>query len=290
MPIDLQYNLYGKLLYRLRQRYKCTESDLCARLKPRFHELRQAYRVNFVDVEYRDVDLVAAYLLGYFPKYAFMSSVTLQQIAADLPRDVRCAVLCGGPLPEVLGLVSAMPACRSVRVIAPDLHAARWEWAREVCADICASYSAHVRPDVVGFDCNLLAPLPDGIEHFRNLDLVILQNCINEIGEEPQFVTNLAQICDGLRHGGYLMLADQNNYPACRQVMTAIRDMFLGRGFETIDDCEEPWPLGISFALPACVSEDFFESEGRVDGNGFWIPPERASSRMQLRSLLLRKL
>lgn len=291
MPIDLEYNLYGKILHRLRRAYNRPEADVCAHLKPRFHELREAYHVGFVNVAYRDFDLAAAYMLGYFPNYVKMSSATLQQLAGDLGSSPTCVVVCGGPLPEMLGLLSVLHAPRALRVIAPDLHSDEWRWAQELCADVCRSYVRDLHVQVQPVRCDLLVPLTaEQLVNYANVDIVIVQNCLNEIGNQEQFIANVLSISEGVKTGGYIVFADQANYDTCLPTMVAMREVLVGRGFQVVDDCTDRWELQSSFVFPPAVRDQFFEVYGTVNEVGQFVPPQRARTRMDLRSLVARKL
>ncbi|MGB5970244.1 MAG: hypothetical protein WBG70_18155 [Spirulinaceae cyanobacterium] len=79
-------------------------------LKQPLKELRASYKSNIVMTNYSSEEVQAAYLLGYYPHYAYMNLQVLEKLEKDyLPfenSEVKACFFGSGPTTEAVGLAT----------------------------------------------------------------------------------------------------------------------------------------------------------------------------------------
>lgn len=189
-------------------------------LKPAVRYLRQAYRSYPVYVDYSDKNIQSAYLLAYFPHYY---QLIYKLFIEDYPTifenksHINLAFFGAGPGPEVYGsikyIVNNRPEVKGINAHLFDINASSWKYSHNLLLN---QILKEVIPD--GFPLNLNSynfdlTKPIGIDHLFHLktsDLVVLQNCLNEIApsDAGMVKSNLIDIFNLLPDTAAMLLVD----------------------------------------------------------------------------------
>jgi hypothetical protein len=206
-------------------------------LQPHVQGLRKGYRTNSVEVEYSGL-VAEAYLLAYVPPYIFQAENVLEQAMAGLSfgEVLRVGFICPGPGPETIGLVRALkrhgPRRPPLDITYIDKATKGWAPAREALLD-CARdrWPAPITRSAIELD--LIEPRASNqlVDLGRSFDLVMLQNCANELSQNRQFGLNMRQLTGSLRPGATLVISDQALYRATDWLKRWVKE--LDRSFDT---------------------------------------------------------
>lgn len=165
-----------------------------------------------IEVDYTDHQIQEVYMLRYAIPHALQLPWVLDSLhEADFHRlenNLTASFFGGGPCPEILGLRRYLSKILSDGV---NISAANF--------DICPDWKWHFRANnFCSFRTNLAGNGSDFLdppseEWVRNSDLIVIQNCLNEIPDLscPQLRMNMKYIVDLMKPGA-LMLVIEKRY------------------------------------------------------------------------------
>lgn len=237
-------------------------------LVPSLHALRASYRSGLGTVEASySRPVTEAYLLSYYPHYVgvtwhairFVRSALLQRGGA-----FRLCVFAAGPAPEPVALgrflAETEASARQLDLSLFDSASADWAWARDVSLErVLPIYwkGETTLRDVRDIDITGPGVVADASEALAGADLVVFQNCLNELAaEQGQCRENAIDMIRALRSGAVLVMADVINYPTARTCMSSVAAAIDGR----VNWLQDPGArLLLSPAVcPSILRENFF--------------------------------
>jgi hypothetical protein len=209
-----------------------------------------------VSVNYHEASIVDAYLLAYFPHSVAMA----QRAFATIPceryrliqrRPLRVVVLGGGPLPEIVGLAERLAACAivgmDVEMIAVDSHAEPWRDASMLACRLASDLHGGVgfRATLVAWDAR--EPFPDAVvQRIGEPDMIIFQNCLNEIISGDGFTANCRLLARSLPQHGSVVVCDFSEYEEVHGAVVRLNGNLADlcraiRPFEPTEGIESPF-------------------------------------------------
>lgn len=288
----LRNELYPEILRRLARRFEVEETELCRALKPDLHDLRRHYRNASVEVRYSTESRIAAYLLAYYPNSVAMSWWVHTRLRRFYGTNMSAVVLCGGPLPELLGLSAVLNREHSsahLTVTSADRHASEWRWSVDLTLDLCSRFAPQIEIDAYFETVDLEKAWGEPRTSLQAADVYVIQNCLNEIWHSEGAVQNLRALARCAPQGALFVAIDQANYGGNIDALRSLRDKFLRLGFEIVEDCDQEYEaLRPGYVIPACVSNLFFDGVPERDDWGNWLG-EYVRRNITVRSLALRK-
>ncbi len=184
-------------------------------------KLRHAYRSYPVSVPYDKEDIQAAYLTTYMPHYYQLIYKILLEDAPDIfqtKKLVNLVFIGGGPGSEAYGVIKyIINNCKDtthVTVNIFDINAATWNFSHNVVTkDLLASLTdgkVDVDWKSIDYDLTSLDALKKHKPTFAKADLIVIQNCINEIAtiDLPSLEKCVTEIFQTSKGDGYLLIAD----------------------------------------------------------------------------------
>ena len=206
---ELLKNLYTEDLNTEQKHFYLQQKQELAR------ELHQKYLIpqkTHVEVDYTDSQIQEIYMLRYSLPHALQIPWVLESLRKrnfhHLKNNLTVSLFGGGPCPEILGLRHYLNKTPSNQV---NISAARF--------DIVPDWKWNYRSDTFSsFKSNLAGNGSDFLnstsrEWVENSDLVVIQNCLNEIPELSfsQLLINLKYIVEVMKPGA-LMLVIEKRY------------------------------------------------------------------------------
>jgi hypothetical protein len=173
-------------------------------------------------------------LFAYYPNYVVQAYDLLFEIEASLASmdtTLTACVLGAGPGPEVVALASysrfRLPGVKTLNVHMFDRDVAGWRMARDISRD-------HVLPVFGGpattgtvrrLDLGDSRWADQVLDRAATADLVLLQNCLNEIPQtqEPMaFAGNVAELLGHMKIGSVFVIACISGYARAAQLAKAV--------------------------------------------------------------------
>ena len=216
-------------------------------LQPSVKELRVAYRRSAKDVQPEYVGAIAdAYLLAYFPTYIRQSRIMYEKAAVEFSPHMKVGVFCGGPCPEIVGLLDYFKSKNSDS-LPDDLHIefylfepnlAGWKEVFDGVLEAATERFGENRFSCHSSIFNLLKQREvEGHESIiRNLDIATFQNFDNEMGavEKNIMRENIQGVADLLPQGSKLLMSDLFYSSASHEIL----ETHLGENFSTtVEKC-----------------------------------------------------
>lgn len=162
-------------------------------LQPSVRLLRQAYYNTPVSVAYSSQNIQAAYLVAYFPHYYQLIYSILNNDSGAIFKDkasIQLGFIGGGPGSEVYGVIKfILNNCewiQDVTVTIFDLNADTWTFSHKIVLENIIKKTPGAEELNIYWNAqkfNLISPsdIKANQRSFESLDLLVIQNCINEI-------------------------------------------------------------------------------------------------------------
>jgi hypothetical protein len=196
-------------------------------LQPATLELFRAYQSSFVNVDYREPNTQAAYMIRYFPQYSQIIRIILSDLKDRnilLPfnqSDLSVSFFGSGPSPEIYGFLQFLNAdfqrVRKVTAYTFDIISDEWSYSREITVKhLLPSIWNNRQFDLVpnGFDLSQA----NSVDRFTDIiglsKLIVFQNCLNEVGQNlySNVIANLVSLVHAMNSNSILIIADLSNY------------------------------------------------------------------------------
>lgn len=271
--------------------------QLCRALKPNITPLREAFAAPEVRISYDNREVIATYLLLYYPNYAAAAHDAMSRFRPLLPTDrLNVAFFCGGALPELLGVALCMRGEKShvkaLDAVVFDKHSKSWAWARNISKALTRKFAPDVTVRLESRELDLLGSLgEEPIAYASGADLVVYQHCLNEFASNAHALDQIEAIGRAARMGSLFLFLDQELYGVTTRALRGIRSRFIAMGYDVIEDCETPYDfVPPDFFLPDPLKYGFFDGPASKDEKGNWTPGHRRARSLNLRALTLRKV
>ena len=201
-------------------------------LRPTAKSLWQAYRSNIVNISYRKPSVQATYMLRYFPPYAEVTRVVLDELhrkeVLPFQEELLYMNLFGcGPAPELCGIMQFLKSRfpRSEMIVAHllDIASEGWMYSRQITLDYLAPtlwdkqlFEAHA----IHFDLSrsgsaaALAAVSGGSNAIGEASLTMFQNCLNELPRRMHKVVteNILALLRMMKPGKIMLVIDRSKY------------------------------------------------------------------------------
>jgi hypothetical protein len=237
---------------------------------PSLHALRASYRSGWgsVAVEYTR-DVTEAYLLAYYPHYVGMARSVVNLLPPhSFPRQgtMRVCAFGTGPAPEPVAIArylrDHLPDADTLELYLFDINPEAWDWARGVSLErvLPQHWSGDVDVRVVDRVDIASARLIDGsvAEATATADLVVFQNCLNELATKDAHVReNARELVAAMKPGAVLTMADIDNYPTARRCLEIIEQTIDGE-VHWLHRFDEALHLDVMPGLPNIVRNNLF--------------------------------
>ena len=164
-----------------------------------------------IEVDYADHQIQEAYMLrsiAHALQLPWVLDSLRERDFHHLENDLTASFFGGGPCPEILGLKHYLNSTLSNKVSISTVRldiVTNWKW--HYSADTFFNFKS----DLAGNRSDLLNP--DSRESVEKSDLIVIQNCLNEIPDlvHPQLLMNMKHIVDIMKPGA-LMLVIEKRY------------------------------------------------------------------------------
>ena len=189
---------------------------------------------QYVEIDYTNIQLQKVYLMKYFIPHAVLIPFVLDSLSrrnnGDLLHTASLELLRsnalnvsffgGGPSPELYGLMHYLKKIQpnTIGISSAVLDKTKWQIA--------------MKPDYF-FETNLIAPSgsflhPNAADVVRRSDLVVIQNCLNEIpgsgcNYNQQLLMNMKQIVNLLKPGSLMLVIERYGYELVRNLLNDFR-------------------------------------------------------------------
>jgi hypothetical protein len=223
--------------------YVCRESSLTnnekkasflKNLQPVARKLRSGYNPANVDVSYSDEDIVTCYMLRYFSSYSQLLPEVLQEsdISFSKKRKLEVSFFGAGAAPECFGLAKFLGENTEVENLACNFYdndLDGWMSARDFTTneliptfseDWFPPFSVDIKSENL-IDLSTTIP-SEKLSNISNSDLVIFQNCINEI--KGEILENMVSILSALKQGALMIVIDRNAYDQNNNTLDGLND------------------------------------------------------------------
>ena len=164
-------------------------------LKPAVRMLRSAYRKHPVYVPYEKENIQSAYLIAYLPHYYQLIEKVLREQNPDTlsnKTSINITFIGGGPGSEVYGAVKHVLAnnknLKTIRITILDINAETWGYSHKIVRENLIGELPSVDDVEIQWEAyplNLIDhnSVSSKSDHISKSDLVVVQNCINEIAQ-----------------------------------------------------------------------------------------------------------
>jgi hypothetical protein len=257
-------------------------------LKPTARFLWQAYRSNIVNISYRKQTVQAAYMLRYFPRYAEVTRVALDELYMQgvLPfqDELLYVNLFGcGPAPELCGIMqflkSRFPTSEMLIAHLLDAASDSWRYSSQITLDyltptlwdkqLLEVHSIHFDLSQPG-SSDSFTTLNSRLNRIDEASLVMFQNCLNEFPQSAHDVVtkNFLVLLRMMKPGKIMLVIDRAGYQCIMDLLSRISSLAEEHGLakllifdqDRVLDCNP-----ILEKMPRILTENLFVR--KISGN-----------------------
>ncbi len=196
--------------------------DYLRSLQPSVRLLRQSYYSYPVCVPYNKQEIQASYLIAYLPHYYQLIYSILNNDSGELFKNkekINLGFIGGGPGSEVYGalkfIINNGNGIKHVNVTVYDINAEKWKFShgivlKNLIGSILGSEKQEINWNSVQFNLVSEIDVNNNLASFKSLDLLVIQNCINEIAKKdiPILKNNIVKLFQLLPPNAYLLISD----------------------------------------------------------------------------------
>jgi hypothetical protein len=211
-------------------------------LRPTAKSLWQAYRSSFVNISYRKPTVQTTYMLRYFPPYAEVTRVVLDELhrkeVLPFQEELLYVNLFGcGPAPELYGIMQFLKSRfpRSEMIIGHlfDVASESWTYSRRITLDYLVPalwgkqlFEAHAIPFDLSMSGSSAAfnTTNDCSKEIGEVNLVVFQNCLNELPQRAYNVVtkNILDLLRMIKPGKIMLVIDRAGYKHVADLLSRI--------------------------------------------------------------------
>lgn len=218
-------NIYDALIDGIEAEKSSSEStdQYLTCLQPKVKSLRLAYRKPPpVYVPYHEEKIQSAYLLTYFPHYYQLIQKIFQERDFDSlthKESINVIFVGGGPGSEAFGFMKYLnercDKLERLSITILDINALNWNYSHEIVKHELLA-DLHLRPGIdlkwqaLNYDLTCIDDTNLNRNLFQSANLVVFQNCINEVGNElhGQLFENIDRIFQLLNLNTIFLMID----------------------------------------------------------------------------------
>jgi len=216
-------NIYNLILNGLYSSYNLKSErekiNFLNSLQPYVTSLRSSFRNRQIDVDYRDKNLQAAYLIAYYPSYVEMTYEVLNRHG----KDVLCAqnnilnvcLFGAGAAPEAIAIINFINEnaleIEELNIYAYDIFASTWNFSINLAKKFIIPHLWQSKNFNINiFDLDLCEPdsLKNINQQIKNSNLFIFQNCLNELNKQDIAIANINYLVENIPRASRLIIAD----------------------------------------------------------------------------------
>lgn len=198
-----------------------------------------AFRAFPVNVDYRRQDIQSVYMLRYFPPYSQIIKIILNGLhynPGHLPfngQRIGASFIGCGPSPEIYGFFDFLNSTafrpQQVEINTFDIHSVHWAFSRNITFNSLIPTiwnNSPVNTSNNNLDIASQNAMLPFIANFQNSNLVVLQNCLNEIPENQHIIVrnNLKMIIDNIPQGAIILIIDLLGYQPVLDLLAYLED------------------------------------------------------------------
>ena len=238
-------------------------------IRPSLLSLRKRYRNMRVENGYSQEEDQHAYLLGYLPPYFWTAISVLNRDELKVltsRQSVTAAFLCAGPGTEAAALTHLLKsrADRPRRLDIELLDIDCDEWApvqsavmREVVQLPGAMEVSHRSRFM---DLTKPETLSEHREVFERCNLVMMQNCLNEVPDDGHSIDALSMVWSFMPSKSHLVLTDLK-YSAWENVAATLRKRIEAGSIPSASSFQQMTEKKFMEKVPNILSINFFQNE-----------------------------
>ena len=227
------------------------------------------YKNQYVRVDYADYATQAAYILRYFPQYSQIIRILLNQLKAKgvflsaSDKAINCALFGSGPCPEACGIVQYVNDIRldvkTFQYTSFDINANSWGYSRDITQQhiLPSLFRDSIKGSAANFDLSLPINMENFDKTIGEMNLVVFQNCLNEINpaKYTQTLANLLEIYNRLSSNTLLILIDLSGFSSVMQLLSDFQSKISsGKIVEPLDlNSKRYFAAGIVNTMPTIL-------------------------------------
>lgn len=193
--------------------------------------LRASYKSDTCIPKYDTDKDRDSYMLAYFPYYGLLTSEVIEKIRnhIDIKEKMNVSVFGCGPAPEIIGINNQL---KNVQRITYNLfdYENGWRNQREFAKKyIKNNYSSNVIFSEIS-GCDLLSLCEDCQysnvkckEKLKSTDLFIMQNCLNHMKNEEDFIKKMIYLVKNAKKGSIFIIIDLEKYDISKRLLKKIK-------------------------------------------------------------------
>jgi hypothetical protein len=208
-------------------------------LQPPAHELRNCFNNFPVTVNYARHDIQSVYMLRYFPPY----SQVIRTILNTLQNNPRHTAFNGqtigasffgcGPCPEIFGFFDYLSRTtirpQQININTFDVNSDSWAFSRDITfQSVIPTVWGHCPINTINSNLNIASQnsLNAFLPNLRTSNLVVFQNCLNEIpvALHNVVIDNFKTIIANIPQGAIILIIDLFGYPRVLDLLAYFED------------------------------------------------------------------
>lgn len=228
------YNEILEGLYQARNvKTGAAQASYLSSLIPTMRLLHDSYYSERVEVDYSNAATQAAYMLRYYPPYTKLLPKVLGDLRAEFDQSYLKASFFGaGPGPELFGAIRFLERTKTVHHLEAllfDNSSGTWTLGRAIAEERVIPSSWHPGSlDIHHQHSDIAQAWPNDGETLAGAagsQLVVLQNCLNEIEEHETLFRNLAALGEALPRSAKLVFIDFSKWDSVTKLLLALRGL-----------------------------------------------------------------
>jgi hypothetical protein len=188
-------------------------------LQPYVTSLRSSFRNKQINVDYRDKNVQAAYLIAYYPSYIEMTYEVLNRHGKDVlcsQNNILNVCLFGaGAAPEAIAIINFINEnaleIEELNIYAYDIFASTWNFSINLAKKFIIPHLWQSKNFNINiFDLDLCEPdsLKNINQQIKSSNLFIFQNCLNELNKQDIAIANINYLVENIPRTSRLIIAD----------------------------------------------------------------------------------
>ncbi|MBD2151515.1 hypothetical protein H6F44_15505 [Pseudanabaena sp. FACHB-1277] len=188
-------------------------------LQPYVTSLRSSFKNKQINVDYRDRNVQAAYLIAYYPSYIEMTYEVLNRHGKDVlcsQNNILNVCLFGaGAAPEAVAIINFINEnaleIEELNIYAYDIFASTWNFSINLVKNFIIPHLWQSKNFNINiFDLDLCEPdsLKNINQQIKSSNLFIFQNCLNELNKQDIAIANINYLVENIPRASRLIIAD----------------------------------------------------------------------------------
>jgi len=200
-------------------------------------QLWDSYRTQSVVVDYSAREIQAGYLLRYFVPYTLaINKLLIDSNFLFAGESVSSCFVGAGPAPEAIGFLSFLAthnkSVTKANINLIDRTADQWDFSRGITCE--ASVTDIVAPEISLLWKSFALDLTKKHSVAGKLDILVFQNCLNEILHSGFNLESLKTWSDSVKPGGAIAFIDRTGYSLVSDFLVSAVTFLKENGYAEI--------------------------------------------------------